>query len=192
MKITLTKPQSDELSDLREQLKSALKEIYINAAELDRLSEMQTKLSEEISTLESAAESEDAAAKLSTKRVQREHVEQKLTALNNVTAEVDVAMQGAILDLLRQFSKVAAAATKPVIEAYAAEIAAQIRPWCVNDTDAKGRAYTLPACMLLSGTYTRRFGDFGLSVPTIKAAIARADEILNGTLAWTFETPIKK
>jgi hypothetical protein len=65
-------------------------------------------------------------------------------------------------------------------------IASKILPWCLNEAEAMAQARNLSAAKSLVGTYTRRFGDYGVSVPELKAAVARADEILSGVLAWSF------
>lgn len=192
MKITIKKTHQAEITALREQLATALGELDGNAAELARLNERQQKLEKEISTLEDAADSESdsAAVKLATKRVQLEQCLNKIESLSNVP----VAVRGESLDsinaLLRQFARAAAAAMGPSAEAYAKEIAATIRPWCLDDANALAMAYTLPAPKSLFQTCTIPFGSYGASIRSLQMAITRADEILKGELAWSFDPKI--
>jgi hypothetical protein len=189
MKINLKKTNRAELTALREQLKAALEEQTNASAELTRLTERQAELQTEIIALENAADSEcdEAAAKLSTKRVQLEQVSGKISQLSSVPAATEMESQGAILQLLRQFARAAAASTAPDIETYAGEIAAKIRAYCQDDATARLLSYQTPAAKFLMQTYARPFGSFGFSVNEIKAAIARADEILSGELSWSWD-----
>jgi len=188
MKITIKKTNRAEIVALREQLAAALDQENTSADELTRLSTRQQKLQEEIATLESAdSESDEAAARLATKRVQLEQVSKKISGISNVEAGTSVEKQEAGRQLLRQFAGAALAAVTPALEAYEREIADKIRPWCLDETNALGLAYTMPACKSLSQTYSRRFGDYGFSLAELQAAIARADEILSGELAWSFD-----
>ena len=189
MKISINKTQRTELTDFRAQLAAFLADLDTTAAESARLNDRQQKLEAEIATLEKATddESEIAAAKLATKRVQLEQVIKKLEALANVPAAVSGAQADAILDLLRRFTKSAYAAAAPVLEAYQSEAAQSLRPWCQDDANAKHLALTLPAVTWLFRAYSTRFGDFGVNVTVIKSAIARADELLAGELSWSFD-----
>jgi uncharacterized protein YdcH (DUF465 family) len=189
MKITLKKTNRTELTTLREQLAAALEEQTSSNTELSRLNERQQKLTSEITALENAADSESdaAASKLATKRVQLEQVTRKIAEADSVTGETHSANQDAILSLLRQFARAAAAATGPDIEAYAAEIAAKLRPYCQDDATARQIAFQTPAAKSLTLTYTRAFGSFGFSANEINAALGRADEILSENLSWTFD-----
>jgi hypothetical protein len=190
MKINVNKTNRAEIVALREQLAAALDQENTSADELTRLNSWQQKLQDEIAALESAADSEsaDAAARLATKRVQLEQVSKKISKISNVEAGTSVAEQETGRQLLRQFARAALAAVAPALESYAREIADKIRPWCLDETNALGMAYTMPACKSLSQTYSRRFGDYGFSVAELKEAIARADEIISGELAWSFDT----
>jgi predicted nucleic acid-binding Zn-ribbon protein len=189
MKIDIKKTNRAEIMALRTQLAAALEEQNTTADELTRLNERQQKLQDEITALESAAdsESEDAATKLATKRVQLEQVSKKISGIFNVDAETSIEKQGAALQLLRQFAAAALAAVEPTLEAYAQEIVEKIRPYCLNEKNTLGIAYTMPAVLSLSQTYSYRFGDYGVSVEMLKAAVARADEILAGELNWKFD-----
>lgn len=189
MKIKLKKTNRTELTTLREQLAAALEEQTSSNAELSRLNERQQKLTGEISVLENAADSEsdDAAAKLATKRVQLEQVTRKIADADSVTGETHSLNQDAILNLLRRFARAAAAATGPDIETYAAEIAAKLRPYCQDDATARAIAFQTPAAKSLTLTYTRGFGSFGFSPAELQLALARADEILSENLSWTFD-----
>ena len=142
----------------------------------------------EINALDSSPdlESEGGATKLAAKRVQLEQVVKKISSISDVDAESRGATEGEWKGLLARFAKAALAAVAPHMEAYAHEVATKIRPYCLNEANARALAFTMPACISLSQTYSRRFGDYGVTVTELKAAIARADEILAGELNWSF------
>ena len=96
-----------------------------------------------------------------------------------------VEQENAINALLRQFGRAACAATGPAVEAYVkSEVARKILPWCLNEANALALAYQLPVIKTLIQTYNYPFGLYGTTVPIIKQAIARADEILSENLLW--------
>jgi hypothetical protein len=187
MKITLNENQRKEITALRKQLAAALGRQENSTAEMTRLTEKQERLQGEIAALEKGdLENDEAAASLAAKRIQLEQVAKKIAALDSVPATVLGSEYDATAGLLREFARTAAAATQPDIENYVRGIASKILPWCLNEAEAMAQARNLSASKSLVGTYTRRFGDYGLSVPELKAAVARADEILSGVLAWSF------
>ena len=193
MKITLTKTQHAEITQLRGELAVILKGLASNAAEIDRLNELEQDLKLEITTLEKAnSESECDATKLAAKRVQLERVSQKIQSFDSEVGSRsrsdEVQKRVAIQILLKKFAGVAIVATGDVVEAYAKEVASKIRPFCQDDQFARGMAYTLPAVKHLAQTYSRRFGTLVVTIPEIRDAIARADEILSGNLSWTFDS----
>ena len=188
MKLNLKSTNKKEITTLREQLAAALETISASAAEAARLIERQTKLQDEITALENVADdmADDAAAKLATKRLQLDQVGKKIQTLNSVPVAVEVGEQVAISALLKQFARTACAATWPDLKAYIErEIVSKIRPWCLNDDNALALACELPHVKSLTQTYARPFGSYGVTVPEIQQAIARADEILSGDLLWT-------
>jgi hypothetical protein len=189
MKIDIKKTHRAEIATLREQLIAALDEHNASNAELTRLNERQQKLQDEIIALENAAdsESEEAAAKLATKRVQLENVTKKISQFSNVDVRIQMSNEAAVLELLRKFARAATAATGPGIEAYAKQIADKIRAWCKDDATARHIAFQTPAAMSLAQTYSRRFGDFSFTVTELKLAITRADEILSEEIAWNWD-----
>jgi DNA repair exonuclease SbcCD ATPase subunit len=188
MKITINKTNRAEIIALREQLADSLEAQNTFDAELTRLNELQQKLKKEIAALESAdSENEDAATKLATKRVQLEQVAKKISTISDTDPRNIAEREGEIVNLLRQFAQAALRAVAPTLEDFAREIAGKIRPWCLGEKNALALAYTMPACKSLSQTYSRRFGDYGVSVAEINAAIARADEIISGELNWKWD-----
>jgi uncharacterized protein YdcH (DUF465 family) len=189
MKIKLTQATRTELSALRAQLASLLEQNVTSNGEYSRLAEQQQKLEREIAALEKSGDLEDDATanKLATRRVQLEAVIKKITAADSVSGEARVADTDATLGLLRQFARAAAAATSQDIETYAAQIASKLRPYCQDDATARHIAFTTPAAKNLMQTYAYPFGSYGFSIREIKAAVARADEILSENLAWSFD-----
>jgi hypothetical protein len=188
MKFTLSKNHHEEITALRTQLAAALAETISTTGESDRLAKKQEKLQDEIATLEAeSSESESAAAALNTKRSQLEQVISKIKKLANVPSTATDLEHGKLSFLLKQFARTAAAATGPVVENYMRQIAGKIRDYCQSDEIAFRLTYQIPAVASLVSTYTRPFGQFSVSPLEIKQAIARADEILSGELAWSFD-----
>jgi protein subunit release factor A len=192
MKFKLTTQHLEEITSLRAQLADALANLDGNSSELGRLTTKKEELESVIQTLENSdSVSESTAAQLSTKRVQLEQIVKKIISLENIPAQVSAAIESQTLNLLRAFAKAATAATASGLENYRQEIAAKLRPYCSDDKYAWILAIQTPACASLAGVYTRRFGDFGFQLRELRQAIARADEILSGELAWSFDSKQK-
>jgi len=191
MKITITTNQRKEITNLREQLAAALATQTGSSKELARLEEKQATLQNEIAALETAnSDSETAASALATKRVQLESVTKKISTLADVPAKVSVSLEQEFCNLLKQFARSAAATTGPDIEKYGREISGKLRNYCQDEVTAYGLALKTPAYAYLIAKYTWPFGSNAFSVAELKQAIARADEILSGELAWTFDAKI--
>jgi uncharacterized protein YdcH (DUF465 family) len=192
MKLNIKKPIRAEIMQLREQLNAALEEQNASSAEVSRLTDRREKLQSEITKLENAgdSDSDEASAKLSTKRVQLEQVEKKIGDLSTVSPAIEFSNQDKVLNLLRQFARAAIAATAPAIENYVQEITSKLRFYCSDDATARHLAFQTPAAKMLSQIYSRQFGRNGFSAAELKAAIARADEILSDDLTWNFDAKI--
>ncbi|MGD0206394.1 MAG: hypothetical protein ABSC89_02145 [Verrucomicrobiota bacterium] len=178
-----------EILALRKTFAIALAEQKSEDDKLTRLSEQQQKLQRQIETLElsSNAEGKEVASELIILREQLTQCSNKIFQIYNVPAGTSVGKQSEITNLLRQFGREALAALTPSLESYTRRIASQIRPYCLDDENAFALACKLPACESLWRTYSYRFGDYGSTLRTLKAAIARADEILSGELNWSFD-----
>lgn len=190
MKISITSAHREQLTVLRGQLATALESIHSADGKYSRLTDSQQKLQAEVAALENEdSASEAAASKLATKRVQLERVSGQLEELSSQPASSSL---GADQSLLREFARVATAALAPAMEAYAAVVADKLRPWCLNQTEARAFAFRVPAVLSLCQTYSQRFGDFGGNAAVLKSALDRADEILSGELKWSWDAKIAK
>ena len=191
MKIVIENSALESIKTLRGELAAWLKTFADSASDSDRLDGEKTKLQEEITKLDSGASiSEANALKLAGKRIQLEKVSNKIEELSTVDVKADEVQQRKISELLREFAKQAAAATAPGVIAYCKEIADKIRPWCHSDEAALALAYQIPAGKSLMNSCRVPFGHSVFSVGELKRAIARADEILAGELAWTWDAKI--
>ena len=188
MKITISPAHRKEIIALREQLAAVLATQTKSSKELARLKSKQATLQDEIAALEKAnSDSETSAGALVTKRVQLEAVDKKISDLDDEPISNSARRELDFCSLLKQFAKVASAATAPDIEKYGREISAKLRDYCYDEVTAYGLALRTPAYASLIQKYSWPFGSHAFSVDQLKQAIARADEILSGELNWTFD-----
>lgn len=186
MKVTTTKNHLGKIKTLRDELFTSLNGLLKTNSELNRLAKRQESLKADIATSEKSANYENSQEiqALGLKRMELEQVTVKLSQIPSLGVE----QTDPIINLLRQTGYEVAAALASTLEDYVAEIAKAIRPWCPNDSYAMGLARQTPAAMSLAQACSRQFGSFGFSLPIVKEAISRCDEVLAGELNWKFDS----
>lgn len=185
MKISLSKAQKENLTELRGKIAESLAAILKTNTALDRAEKQQATLTAEIDELERSAEPGDkeAVRALADKRVELDLVNRQLHDLPPPSPQ----QMDEINALRREADRAAEVAAEPAVTAYATTIAEKLRPYCISDAHALHLARQTQAAIAQAGASLRRFGNSSFTVALVKAQLAHIDSILGGEIAWSFD-----
>jgi chromosome segregation ATPase len=189
MKITITKQQLAQVRSRRDAVKDMLEEHLRSDSTANTLFQRKESLESELADLEkSSPDDKEAIEKIAQKRIERDLVHGKITALPSKAGSPD--RTGALSEELRHLTAEIHQALVPSYEAAVAKISESIRPFCLNDANARNVARQTDAARDVARTLFPRWGESAPPLMQAPEAIKFCNSILSGEIAVKFDSQI--
>jgi hypothetical protein len=181
--LNLTSEIKEALSAQAKKVSAARNAILKTNSKLAKAEQRQIELIDEIAALEkSDPDDEKAVRTLGEKRTALSLANHQIAELPQVDAETEHRLKHLVMETARLIES----ALVPTEEHYISEIAELLKPFCIDDANAKWLARQTAAAMSLAGRVHIRYGTYGAVVPAARLAVESIEEILTGELNWSF------
>jgi hypothetical protein len=181
--LNLTASVKAALTEQAGKLSAKLDTIVNGNQGLARLVKQQAEITAEIAQLESGSPDDSAAMQsLGEKRTALGLVNRRIVE----TPTMDVEGENELKTVVRETDRLIETALEPTFDGYVSEIAAVVKPHCLDAAHARWVVGQMASVQSLAGRTHPRFGSYGAPVPNARLALRIIEEILTGNLNWSF------